>query len=182
VGLTAVALLTGCVLGLVAGGRLTALGEVHLRWWGVLLAGVGLQLLAGPVGLGGRPGTTAVAGSYLCLLGFALANWSLAAMPIVVAGLALNATVILVNGGMPVRPEAVSAVGLDPDELDAADLGAKRHLEGPDDRLTFLGDVLPLRPLGEVVSVGDVVLAIGVAGLLFRVLRPRPLSPSLPSG
>lgn len=148
----------------------------------MLLAGVALQLLAGPVGVGGRPGTTAVAASYVCLLGFTLANWSVAAMPIVVVGLVLNATVILVNGGMPVRAEAVSSVGLDTDELDAADLGAKRHLEGPDDRLTFLGDVLPLPPLGEVVSVGDVVLAVGVAGLLFRALRPRPLSPSLPPG
>jgi hypothetical protein len=173
VGLTAVALLTGGLLGLVAGGRLSALGEVHLRWWGALAAGAGLQLLAGPLGLGGRPGTTAVAASYVCLLAFALANRALAGMPVVVVGLALNATVILVNGGMPVRAEAVAAVGLDPDELDAADLGAKRHLEGPDDELTFLGDVLPLRPLGEVVSVGDLVLAAGVAGLLFRLLRPR---------
>jgi hypothetical protein len=180
VGLTAVALLTGCFLGLLAGGRLSLLGEVHLRWWGLLLCGVGLQLLAGPAGLDGRLGTTAVAASYVCLLGFALANRSLGGMPIVVVGLALNATVILVNGGMPVRPEAVSAVGLDPAELDAGDLGAKRHLEGPDDRLTFLGDVLPLRPLGEVVSVGDLVLAAGVAGLLFRLLRPRTPAP-LPS-
>ncbi len=172
-GLTAVALLAGGLLGLVAGGRVATLGMVELRWWGALLAGVGLQVLAGPVGLGGRLGTTAVAGSYLCLLAFALANRAMVGMPVVVAGLVLNATVILVNGGMPVRAEAVAAVGLDPDELDAADLGAKRHLEGPDDELTFLGDVLPLRPLGEVVSVGDLILAVGVAGLLFRLLRPR---------
>ncbi|MCI3948947.1 MAG: hypothetical protein K0R11_881 [Acidimicrobiales bacterium] len=172
-GLTAVALLTGGLLGLVAGGRVASLGTVTLRWWGALLAGVGLQVLAGPVGVGGRPGTTAVAGSYLCLLAFTLANRALVGMPVVIAGLVLNATVILVNGGMPVRAEAVAAVGIDPDELDAADLGAKRHLEGPDDQLTFLGDVLPLRPLGEVVSVGDLVLAVGVAGLLFRLLRPR---------
>jgi hypothetical protein len=182
VGLTAVALLTGGLLGLAAGGRMGALGAVHLRWWGALAAGVALQVLAGPVGLGGGPGTTAVTLSYLCLLVFALANRSLAGMPVVCVGLALNATVILVNGGMPVRPEAVAAVGLDPDQLDAADLGAKRHLEGPDDRLTFLGDVLPLRPLREVVSVGDVVLAAGVAGVLFRLLRPRVLSASLPPG
>jgi hypothetical protein len=180
VGLTAVALLAGCLLGLVAGGRLSSLAEVDLRWWGALLAGVGLQVLAGPVGLGGRPGTTAVAGSYLCLLAFALANRALVGMPVVVVGLVLNATVILVNGGMPVRAEAVAAVGLDPARLDGADLGAKRHLEGPDDRLTFLGDVLPLRPLGEVVSAGDVVLAAGVAGLLFRLLHPRAAAP-LPS-
>ena len=179
-GLTAVALLTGVLLGVAAGGRLASLADVHLRWWGALAAGVALQLLAGPVGVGGRAGTTAVVGSYLCLLAFALANRALAGMPVVVVGLALNATVILVNGGMPVRPEAVAAVGLDPDELDAADLGAKRHLEGPDDRLTFLGDVLPVRPLSEVVSVGDVVLAAGVAGLLFRLLRPRAPAP-LPS-
>jgi Family of unknown function (DUF5317) len=180
VGLTAVALLSGGLLGVVAGGRLASLADVQLRWWGALAGGVVLQLLAGPVGLGGRLGTTAVAGSYLCLLAFALANRALAGMPVVVVGLALNATVILVNGGMPVRAEAVAAVGLDPDRLEGADLGAKRHLEGPDDRLTFLGDVLPVRPLREVVSVGDVVLAAGVAGLLFRVLRPRTPAP-LPS-
>jgi hypothetical protein len=181
VGLTAVALLAGGLLGLLAGGRLAGLGEVHLRWWGALLAGVGLQLLAGPVGLGGRPGTTAVVGSYLCLVAFTLANRHLPAMPVVVVGLLLNATVIIVNGGMPVRADAVVAVGLDPDALDAADLGAKRHLEGPDDELTFLGDVLPLRPLGEVVSVGDLVLAFGVAALLFRLLRPRRAPAPLPS-
>jgi hypothetical protein len=178
VGLTAVALLTGGLLGLLAGGRLASLGDVHLRWWGALAAGVGLQLLAGPVGLGGRPGTTAVVGSYFCLLAFALANRALPVMPVVVVGVLLNATVIIVNGGMPVRADAVAAVGLDPDELDAADLGAKRHLEGPDDRLTFLGDVVPIRPLGEVVSAGDLVLAAGVAGMLFRLLRrsaPAPL-------
>ena len=179
-GLTAVALLTGGLLGVVAGGRLASLADAHLRWWGALAAGVALQVLAGPVGLGGRPGTTAVAGSYLCLLAFALANRALAGMTIVVVGLALNATVIVVNGGMPVRAEAVAAVGLEPGELAAADLGAKRHLEGPEDRLTFLGDVLPVRPLGEVVSVGDVVLATGVAALLFRLLRPRAPAP-LPS-
>ena len=171
-GLTAVALLAGGLLGLAAGGRLAALGEVRLRWWGALAAGVALQVVAGPLHLGGRPGTLAVAASYLCLLAFALGNRALAGMAVVVVGLALNATVVLVNGGMPVRPEAVAAVGLDPDQLDAADLGAKRHLERPDDRLTFLGDVLPLRPLGEVVSVGDVVLAAGVALVLFRLLRP----------
>jgi hypothetical protein len=174
VGLTAVALLTGGLLGLLAGGRVASLGEVTLRWWGALAAGVALQLLAGPVGVGGRPGTTAVVGSYLCLLAFALANRALPVMPVVVAGLVLNATVILINGGMPVRADAVAAVGIDPDELDAADLGAKRHLEGPDDRLTFLGDVVPVRPLDEVVSVGDLVLAAGVAGMLFRLLRRAP--------
>jgi hypothetical protein len=180
VGLTAVALLTGGLLGVVAGGRPASLAAVSLQWWGALAAGVALQVLAGPVGLGGTPGTVAIAGSYLCLLAFALANRALVGMPVVVVGLALNAAVILLNGGMPVRAEAVAAVGLDPDRVSTADLGAKRHLEGPDDRLTFLGDVVPLRPLGEVVSVGDLVLAAGVAGLLFRLLRPRAPAP-LPS-
>jgi hypothetical protein len=173
VGLTAVALLTGGLLGLAAGGRLSALAEVDLRWWGALATGVGLQVLAGPLHLDGRPGTVAVAASYLCLLAFALANRSLVGMPVVVVGLALNAAVVLVNGGMPVRPAAVAAIGLDPARIDAADLGAKRHLEGPDDRLTALGDVVPVRALGEVVSVGDVVLAAGVATVLFRLLRAR---------
>jgi hypothetical protein len=121
-----------------------------------------------------------VVASYVALVAFAAANLRHVGMGVALVGLSLNTLVILVNGGMPVRPGAVAAVGLDPAQLDAADLGAKRHLEGPDDQLAFLGDVLPLRPLREVVSVGDVVLAGGVAIVLFRLLRPRAPAP-LPS-
>lgn len=176
-GLTAVALLAGGLLGLAAGGRPLALSATPLRWWGALAAGVALQVAAGRLD---SAGTAAVAASYLCLVAFAVANRGLPAMPVVLVGLGLNAAVVLVNGGMPVRPAAVAAAGLDPAHLEGADLGAKHHLEGPDDRLAFLGDVLAVRPLREVVSVGDVVLALGVGGVLFRLLRPRAPAP-LPS-
>jgi hypothetical protein len=179
-GLTAVALVAGGLLGVVAGGRSASVSATSLHWWGALATGVALQLVAGPLGIRGLPGTAAIAGSYLLLLSFAVANRALGCMPVVLVGLSLNAVVILVNSGMPVRAEAVAAVGLDPRDLDAGDLGAKRHLEGPDDRLTGLGDVVPLRPLGEVVSVGDLLLAVGVGGLLFRLLHPRSPAP-LPS-
>ncbi|MBA2625581.1 MAG: DUF5317 domain-containing protein [Acidimicrobiia bacterium] len=170
--LTALAVAAGLALGLLGGGQVTRLGAIRLRWSVALWAGVGLQLLAGPFGVGGRPGTVAVIASYVALLGFAVANRGLTGMPVVLVGLALNATVIVLNGGMPVRPAAVAAVGLDPAELDGTDLGAKRHLERPRERLPALGDVVPLRPLGEVVSFGDLVLAAGVANVVFRVMRP----------
>ena len=54
-------------------------------------------------------------------------------------------------------------------------LGAKRHLERSGDRLTVLGDTIPIRPLHEVASFGDLILAMGVGDLAFRLLRPAGL-------
>ena len=36
----------------------------------------------------------------------------------------------------------------------------------------MLGDVLPVRPVHEVVSFGDLILALGLADVVFRLLRP----------
>jgi hypothetical protein len=143
----------------------------------VLLVGAAAQLLAE---VGATPsgwGLPAVLGSYLAILAFAARNASLTGMPLVLAGVALNLAVTAANGGMPVRGDAVVRAGLaDRSDLPALDLGAKRHLESEDDVLRPLGDVLPLRPLREVVSGGDVVLAAGLAALSWRLLGGRASS------
>jgi hypothetical protein len=90
---------------------------------------------------------------------------------VVLVGLLLNVAVIGVNGGMPVRADAIYTVDRHA-HLDTIDFGAKRHLEDADDRLTFLGDVLPVRPIGQVLSFGDLILSAGVADVVFRLLKP----------
>ncbi|MGH9069328.1 MAG: hypothetical protein ACRD0J_17830, partial [Acidimicrobiales bacterium] len=47
------------------------------------------------------------------------------------------------------------------------------HLAGPGDHLVALADVVPLAPLSEVVSAGDLVLAVGLASLAAGLTRPR---------
>lgn len=174
-GFTAVAVVGGLVLGLVLGGRPSNIALATLRWPAALVAGLVLQW--GPELLGSSEGAafTLIAASYACLVAFALANLRLVGMPIVLLGLAMNAVVIGLNGGMPVRADAVVAAGL-ADDIDGAarlDFGAKRHLEDGDDRATFLGDIVPVPVLGEVLSFGDLILSVGVGNLLFRLLKPR---------
>lgn len=173
-GFTAVAVVGGLVLGLLCGGRLSNLATATLRWPVALIAGIVLQWAPELLGSSEDGAFLLVGASYVSLGAFALANLRLVGMSVVVIGLALNALVIGVNGGMPVRSEAILAAGLarnDP-EVQSLDFGSKRHLETADDELTILGDVLPVEPLGEVLSFGDLVLSAGIANLLFRLVRP----------
>src|SRR6266508_399899 len=80
------------------------------RWWGLLPAGLALAVLStrldgavavivGVAGLGG-------------LVAFSSRNLHMAGMGVLTVGLGLNLLAILVNAGMPVRPEAMVSAGL----------------------------------------------------------------------
>ncbi|HUF33818.1 MAG TPA: DUF5317 family protein [Acidimicrobiales bacterium] len=179
-GFTSIAVVVGLALALAMGGRPANVADQRLRWLPALVAGAALQLGAEVLDLTDALAMAVVAASYLALGAFAVVNLRLVGMPVVLVGLALNALVIGVNGGMPVRGDAIRAIrDVEPAELAAIDFGAKRHLEGPDDRLTALGDIIPVPPLGEVLSFGDLVLAVGVTNVVFRLLRPRRDAPVL---
>jgi hypothetical protein len=90
-------------------------------------------------------------------------------------GVLMNFTVIALNGGMPVLAEAAEvASGFTVTEPDLS--GSFKHiLLDAKSRLTLLADVIPLRlgSLGEVISLGDVFLAVGLGRFLEHELR-RP--------
>jgi hypothetical protein len=173
-GFTVIALLLGVVLGIATGGRPRNMGLRPLRGAGALGAAVVLQALPQLVDVGGTTGLACVLGSYVLLVAFALANIRLIGMPVVMVGLLLNVVVIGANGGMPVRADAILTIDRDrtPAQLHEIAFGSKRHLEDGHDRLTVLGDVLPVRPIGQVLSFGDLILAVGLADVVFRLLRP----------
>jgi len=159
----------GLAAGLLFRSRYRHLAPPRLRGWLLLIAGLAAQLAADLVA-----GPVLVTLSYALLLAFAARNLHLVGMPIVVLGLTLNTIVIGLNGGMPVRAEALEAAGIvDDAEMTTVDLGPKRHLEDPDDRLTILGDAVPLPPLDRVVSFGDLVLYVGLADVVAHVVRRR---------
>ena len=168
----AVAIVVGLAAGLLSGGSFDRLGAVSFRCAPLLAIGVVVQLLAGFVG---RPwGLVLVVASLSLLAAFALANLHFGGMGLTFLGIAMNLTVIAVNGGMPVRPAAVVAAGLSSaEEVAALDFGAKQHLQRPDDQLMVLADILPVPVAREVLSFGDLVMSVGVASLLVNLLRPR---------
>lgn len=178
--MTIVAVAVGLALALLTGGQLRNLRGERLRAPSlVLLAGL---LYGGAAMAGSRPVTVALSlCSYAALLTFAMINLRVVGMAIVLLGLGLNAVAILANQGMPVSREAVVAADVaQPAELETVDLGPARQWEEPDDHLTFLGDVVPVPGLAEVVSFGDLILAAGLANVAFRLLRPLGYQPVRP--
>lgn len=173
-GLTVIALAAGVVAGLAAGGRPADAGRRPIRAAAVLVVALGAGTTPRLFDVPGSTGLAFVLASYALLAVFTLANLRLVGMPVVLLGLALNTAVIAVNAGMPVRADAVLAADPGRSASDLAELrfDAKRHLEGDGDRLTFLGDVVPVAPLGQVVSFGDLILAAGIFDVAFRLLKP----------
>ena len=81
-------------------------------------------------------------------------------------GLALNALPIAINGQMPFRPEAAIAAGIEQQEWDRPENNVKNLPADDSTRLLWLGDIIPIRPLQKVVSVGDIVIASAISMLI----------------
>ncbi len=170
---TVAALVAGVVFGLLAGGRPSNVSRRSLELVWLLALSVGVQVAAETLDVSDRVGLAMVLVSYVGLAAFAIANTRLVGMPVVLVGLLCNLVVISLNGGMPVEADAILAArAATADELDTIDFGAKRHLATDDDVLTELGDVIPVRLTREVLSFGDLILAFGIADVIFRLLKP----------
>ena len=174
----------GLIAGLAAGGRLDNLLAVRLRWTLLIFAALALRLatealLLRDVALADQLRLPLLATAYGVLVVALWANRRLPGIGLALVGTALNATAIIVNGGyMPVWDQALAAAGLTP-----ADIGSPIHfILSFDPPLEFLrhagplGDVIPI-PLAlipNVLSVGDVVLAAGLAFFVFASLLREP--------
>ncbi|HCB37336.1 MAG TPA: hypothetical protein DEP66_03820 [Acidimicrobiaceae bacterium] len=94
-------------------------------------------------------------------------------MTIVAVGTTANLVVLLANGFLPVDPQALVAAGLaDADALDRVVLGVGRRLQSGGEVVPVLGPVIGVRWLREAFSIGDLVLAAGIANVCFRLLWP----------
>jgi hypothetical protein len=163
---TLIALGIGFVLALALGGRPRHLADRSFKWWLLLPAGLVLQVAAAQTHGSTAPLVLLLA-SYGCLVGFATANLRLTGMWMVVLGFVMNAVVIGANHGMPVGRSALRTVG-----VHASVQSVKHHAERSSDKLIFLADIIPVTPLGEVLSFGDVILAVGVIDVLIHLMRP----------
>jgi len=158
------ALLAGFVLGLASGGSWRNLARLDLKFWPALLVGV-IARTAAPF-LGEIALSASVAG--LALVAFvALLNRGMPGAWLVGLGSLLNASVTLINGGMPVDPGALAVSGK------GAPSDGLHVILGPATWLPFLADVLLIPVLNNIYSVGDVVLAIGGFWMVFRLVKSR---------
>ena len=178
-GLGAVA---GLALGWAGGGRLRGLAELRFRAPLLLAVAVLIQAGTGLVAPGRR--WLAIAVAYAVVGGWLLLNAAQhqggirAALVIVAFGWLLNAAPVVVNGGMPVSLEGLREVGA-PATTSVSEGHFYKHVAaGPDTRLAMLGDVIPVPAVASVVSLGDLVMVVGV--LLVITLAMRGLGPAEP--
>lgn len=107
----------------------------------------------------------------LMLAGLAMMNASYTGMRFVCIGLILNALVVILNAGMPVRIE--SSHGRDEAVVALAQSPLHREMT-TDTRLQFLGDLILLPGPSwnsAVVSVGDISLLLGAGWVVVQAMR-----------
>ncbi len=165
-----VPLALGVILSFAFGGRPRHLASKAFRWWGLLPLGLALQVVLEREGVP-APFTLLIV-SYACLLVFAVANLRHPGMGVVLIGIALNFVVIAANHGMPVRESAVAIADGSKGQVPAIIDDVKHRPEGPTTRLRVLGDTIPIEGFREVVSFGDLIMAVGIVDLLFHLGRP----------
>lgn len=169
---TGLALVTGAVIGLARGGRPRFIAQHRMRAWWLIVPGFGFPLAADHFDLASW-GTALVVAGAVALLAFAALNPGLVGIGVVAVGVAANALVIGIDNGMPVRPGAVVAAQVATRAAEpAVDYGYRHHRERPSDKLSPLADIIPIRPFREVVSLGDLILAIGVAATIAHLCQP----------
>ncbi len=166
----------GLVIGLLAGGRLERLGQVRITWAPLAITGLAIQLvLFSPpvvawIGDLGAAGPVVYVGSTALVLAALLRNLRQPGLALIALGAALNAVVILANGGyMPVSPDALAAIG----RLEPSGTYANTVLATSGTLLPWFGDIIPLPlpvPLRTVVSLGDLLIGAGATVFLVRVM------------
>lgn len=174
----AIVLFFALAISMLRGGRLVNLGDIELRAWWLLIIAFGLQAgtnLLPEETWSETAGLVMILGSFALLMVLVMLNRSSPGMWIAGLGVLMNFTVIALNGGMPVLPGAAEvASGFTVSQPDLS--GSYKHIPlDATSSLTFLADVIPLRigNLGEVISLGDIFLALGLGAFLEHELR-RP--------
>lgn len=148
-------------IALVTGGSLGRILDTRLAALPALFAALGIQLALDLFWDG--PSTTAghllLVASYGLLMVFCAANFSLKGLTVVAIGIALNALVVTVNHGMPIRTAGTFEATV------------KHHAERPADRLMPLADIIIVSPINQALSFGDLIMVVGLVDVLFHRSR-----------
>lgn len=103
------------------------------------------------------------------------------ALGLLAAGWLLNLAAIVPNGGMPVSLHAAREIGA-PAHIDVTEGNLYKHVPASGETaLPWLGDVVPVRALGSVISVGDVVMFLGLVLAVGSGMAPTPERATGPS-
>lgn len=166
-------------------GSFVQLVRLPIQSWWLLVVGVGTQITLELVDVSADRiddvGFGLLMLSYALILAFCFVNLRVPAMAIVAVGVAMNATVIGLNEGMPTRDETVeTATGREVER--PVERTVQERPESDDDLVPVLGQVVPLpdNSVDEALSPGDLVIAAGVIGVFVFGSRRRARADTRP--
>ena len=181
------------VVALLRGGSLRNLAALQLRWLPLVIAGFVLQLLIFTPFAHSPLVAFATVPIYvlsmILLVIWVAANWRIPGMALIAIGLALNVIAITANGGhMPVSPESARYAGTIGNYSSEGAFVANNSIATQANvRFWPLTDIIAIPqqvPFANVLSIGDVLLTIGVGSLCYRTIRraPAPAKPAPAAG
>ncbi len=172
------------LIGVLRGGRLTALGAHHWHAASLPFLAIGMQIVAFLPDESASAGARALAAwlhvtSYLLTLTFVWLNRQTPWMSLVGLGLAANAAVIITNGGFMPVASGVLLPGTPEVEAGQREIVNNVMAMGARTSLRFLGDVIRTPEwLGRrAFSLGDLAIAVGAFALVQRMMRPAATAP-----
>ena len=168
-----IAVVAALLIPLFTHGSYKRLFDTKLRWPWLLVASLaiqlGLEFYTLPHRYWDSVGYGLLVGSYVLLLAFIARNAVLRGMSIVLIGILCNAIVIALNQGMPVK--------LPPEWKNEswANATVTHHPREDGEELLVLSDIIIVRgPVSNVLSFGDLILAIGLCDVTYNASRdPR---------
>jgi hypothetical protein len=170
----------GVVIGWLAGGSIRGLNTFPLKWFGLVWVAATCQVAQYSVGVfTDHPHSVQNVGLLVVMYGacgaFMARNWSSTTgrlhtgLVLLAGGFLLNAVPIALNGRMPYSGRAADYLGL------TGDTGKGVRI-GPGTHLGWLGDVIPVPGVRAIVSVGDLVLVVGIVITLVALMANAPRS------
>lgn len=168
------AIAIGLVVGLLSGGRIASIGDIRLRWAPLILIGFGAQVLLFSDAVAARVGDLGpvlYVASTLAVVVVVLRNVAIPGLPLVVVGATCNLCAIVANGGfMPASASAMAALGKAPPTIYSNSAVLAQPALAP---LTDIFALPTWLPWHNIFSIGDVILAVGVAMAIAVAMR-RP--------
>lgn len=170
--LTLLAVTVGLVGGYFRKGRVANIATLSPKWI-ILLIPALILYVAATLGVPGYSLNLTIVATF----GLAVAlfrNIEIKGAAIIGLGLILNLVVLVANGHVPVRDDAMLTVN-DGAPIDIASLNALQQLEDADTVLPQLGDIIPVPLFNTIVSFGDLIALAGIAVLVTNAtLRGQP--------
>ena len=170
-------LVVSIAVGFATKGRLAGLGRLTFRGLPLLYLALGLGLFPLLISVGHSVGRALVTSGYVILAIFLLLNLRQPrraigiGIAVLCLGWLLNATPFIANGGMPLSLSAYYKAGFRETPTPSQGGFFKIVIAHAGTHLRFLGDVIPVRFIGQVLSFGDIVLALGVAWIIIASMH-----------